>query len=123
MVREIRIDDAREFVDHLRPYSSNWRPKKLQDARLTNPTGWVFRGKRNAAWSLRPKALRPGNMDHYAGLHLDCDPGPQNGDRITYLSRHALSELEVVAWFPGTGRRSGHSHTYQVRSAPRHCRT
>ena len=81
MVRVIDIENAESFLEFFRPYGSPWRPERIQDVSLTIPTGWIFRGKRDAVWTLLPKALRPNALEHYAGSKIRCNRESNLGQR------------------------------------------
>lgn len=99
MVKVIDLNTAGEFMEFLRPSAAHWRMNGRHDADLTIPTGWIFRGKRDAAWTLLPKALRPGTMEPYAGELSPCQPDAPLARRRQYVARHALSEIVAVEWF------------------------
>ena len=99
MVRVIEIDRAADFIDYLKPYNSHWLCDRLQDTTLTNPTGWIFRGKKDAAWTLLPKALRPGALEHFSSGRLAHDGAPPASERVRFLAGHQLAEISAVQWF------------------------
>lgn len=99
MVKIIDIESPEEFISFLRPHNKHWISDRLQDTALTNPTGWIYRGKRDAAWTLLPKALRPRAIEDYAGALISCDKDSPLAVRQQYLAHHILSELSAVEWF------------------------
>ena len=99
MVQVIDFNTANEFMEFLRPSAEHWKTNGRHNADLTIPTGWIFRGKRDAAWTLLPKALRPGTMEPYAGELEPCEPDASLARRRRFVARHALSEIVAVEWF------------------------
>jgi hypothetical protein len=99
MVRIVEIDTAEDFIEYLRPHGAHWLSDNIQDVTLTNPTGWIFRGKRDAAWTLVPKALRPRAIESYSPAMVCCNEESPQSVKIQYLSQHIFSEIQVVEWF------------------------
>ncbi|MFH1135014.1 MAG: FRG domain-containing protein [Pseudomonadota bacterium] len=99
MVKEIQLTSGEEFIEFLRPSAQRWRSALPSEITLTDPTGWIFRGKGDAAWSLTPKALRPETIKDFSGIWKDCDREPTELPRQMYLAQHVLSELTTVEWF------------------------
>lgn len=99
MVKLIEIETAEDFIDFLRPYNTTWREEKLHETSLTNPTGWIFRGKGDAAWTLMPKALRPGMLELYSPDWICCNSDSDPTTRRKFLAQHLLAELVAVEWF------------------------
>ena len=71
----------------------------MRETTLIDPTGWIFRGKGDAAWSLTPKALRPEAIKDFSGVWTDCNNDNTELPRQVYLAQHVLSELTAVEWF------------------------
>ena len=99
MVQVIDIQTAEDFIQFLRPYNRHWLPRRMQDTAIVTPTGWIFRGKRNAAWTLLPKALRPRTIEDYSGTWMACPADSTLEVRRQYVAQHLLSELTAVEWF------------------------
>ena len=99
MVRVVEIETAADFIDYLRPSNQCWRSERIQDTALTNPTGWIFRGKRDAIWTLMPKAHRPRALIQFSEDLACCAKDSPLGERQLYLAKHLLSELVAVEWF------------------------
>lgn len=62
LVKEINAGTAEAFFDLLTPHRGGELWDRIDNGR------WIFRGQREAAWGLTPKAIRRGNPWFWAGL-------------------------------------------------------
>lgn len=90
ILREVPINDARAFLDTLRPTDSLW----------LDSTEWVFRGVADASWALVPSILRAERWRSYL-----TDPDPPKPDEHDLAV--SLAEYSAVSAFYQAADREG----------------
>jgi hypothetical protein len=100
-VEVTRCDTAREFLDYLQIRNDRWLPTDATAA------SWIFRGQRNADWSLLPKAMRTGWFDKFKSRERENvrqrldDPGRfilKGGEPLSHIEKYLVDlTLQVAA--------------------------
>ena len=98
------VSSARELLATLRPEPATW---------AGDPLKWIFRGHADAAWELKPKAVRGGGVALTAFFH-DMPP-PSPGTAITWNERKSRHDALIERFRQGL-HRSG--LTVPVESPP-----
>ncbi len=100
-VEYIRFEDAKEFLEYLRPTNSVWEADVFE-------APWVFRGQSNAAHPLRPRAWRsfpngPLKLLHdHLAARLSENPINEMEDNVRRLVRRGGDEVAARDYFVHT---------------------
>lgn len=97
LIETIELKTADALVRELLPVTGQlWKQFR---SGASDPPNWLFRGQRDARWTLKPKALRPGAFDHLRPL----SGNERHGHTLPHLDTELQHVLRFVAYLHDLG--------------------